>query len=87
MNSFDVLDEKVGIFADEWLLVIAGDIVPLDAVVVDIVQHSEARLSGVVDLELGVVGLGASEVSSAAPGLGRPARGCDIGGGDFLVRV
>lgn len=36
---------------------VASDVVPSDAVVVDVVEDAEAGLVGAVDVELGVVGL------------------------------
>ena len=49
------------ILADDGLFVVAGDVVPLDAVLVEVVEHGHARLAAlaVVGLTLaGAAGLG-----------------------------
>ena len=58
MCGLDELEELVRVLADEGLGVVAGDVVPLDAVVVDVVEHTHAGLHAPVNVELGVVGLG-----------------------------
>ena len=42
--SFHVIDERGVVLADEGLFVVAGDVVPLHAVAVEVVEHGEARL-------------------------------------------
>jgi len=84
-----VLEELLAVFAEEGLGVVAGDIVPDDAVLVDVVQDAHAGLDGLVDVEFGVVGLGnvmafkLSLVTSVRPGLVSPARGVLVSGGHF----
>ena len=66
---------------------VAGDVVPLDAVVVDVVEEPHAGLHAAVDVELRVIGLGhvpALElrlVSGEGPGLVAPARRGGVGRG------
>jgi len=66
-------EQVISVFAHEGFLVVACDIVPLDAVLVDVVEDAHARLASLVDIELSVVGLGASSVSIGAPGLAGPS--------------
>jgi len=47
----------LGVFADEGLGVVAGDVVPLDAVLIDIVEESHAGFHTAVDVKLSVVRL------------------------------
>ena len=42
--SFHVIDERGVVLADEGLFVVTGDVVPLHAVAVEVVEHGEARL-------------------------------------------
>ena len=58
MSGLHELQELVRILAYERLGVVAGNVVPLDAVVVDVVQHAHARLHAPVDVEFRVVRLG-----------------------------
>ncbi len=58
MCGLDELEELVWVLADEGFGVVAGDVVPLDAVVVDIVEDAHAGLHASVDVKLGVVRLG-----------------------------
>ena len=52
-----VVEQRVRVFAHEGLGVVAGDVVPLDPVAVDVVQQTQARLLRSVDVLLSVVGL------------------------------
>lgn len=52
---------------------VAGDVVPGDAVVVDVVQDAQAGLVGAVDVELGVVRLSGLLVARGRPGVVAPA--------------
>lgn len=83
----DEVEEVIVVLAHHGLFVVAGNIVPLDAVVVDVVQHPHARLRSLVDVELGVVWLGNLGVSSLAPGLVPPAWWGLVGGGHLCVGV
>jgi len=79
MRKSDVLEEVFGIFADEGLGVVTGDVVPFDAVVVDVLEHREAALPTVIDGLLRVVRLGPLVVASPRPGASRPARVVRVG--------
>lgn len=57
VSTGDIIEEFLVILAHDGLLVVAGDVVPCDAVVVHVVKYTQARLGGAVDVELGVVGL------------------------------
>lgn len=87
LEAFHVLQELFTVLADEGLLVVAGDVVPLDAILVDVVEDAHARLGGLVDVELGVVGLRSSGVTLVAPGLVPPAGGSAVGVGHLGVGV
>lgn len=62
---------------------VAADIVPLDAVLVDIVEDAQARFFGLVNFEFGVVWLRSLEVASGAPRLVAPTGGSLVGFGQF----
>jgi hypothetical protein len=57
-----VVDVALHVFADDGLLVVAGDVVPLDAVAVEVVEHGHARLAA-----LAVVGLADAGASGVRP--------------------
>lgn len=80
-----VVEQLVRVLADDGLLVVAGDVVPGDAVVVDVVQDGQAGLARLVDLVLGVVGLRQLLVSGLAPGVVGPAGGHLVGPGDLVA--
>lgn len=63
----DVLQEGVVLLADEGLLVMAGNIVPVDTVIVELVQQGQAVLRGAVLLEFTVVGLGQADSAGGRP--------------------
>ena len=71
-----VLQQRLVVLAEDGLPVVAGDVVPADAVVVDAVQQAEAGLRGLVDGELGVIRLRLLEVTGLRPRLLRPACRC-----------
>lgn len=87
MCGTDELQELVRVLADVGLGVVAGDVVPFDSVLVDVVEDSHASFNRFIDLEFGVVGLGnvaaleLSLVAGVGPGLVGPARGRGVGGG------
>lgn len=58
---------------------------PCDAVVVDVVEHGQARLAGLVDVVLGVVWLRELLVSGLAPRVVAPAGRDAVGLGDLLA--
>ena len=86
MKGLDVFEKLLRVLADEGFGVVAGDIVPLDPVIVDVVQHSHAGLHGPVNVELRVVRLGdvvgdeLGLVSGEGPGLVAPAWRGGVGG-------
>ncbi len=41
----DKVEQLLAVFADEGFLVAASDVVPLDAIVVEVVQNGQARLT------------------------------------------
>lgn len=51
---------------------VAADVVPLDSVLIDVVEDAQTRFFRLVDLEFSVVRLGPFEVSSGAPWLVTP---------------
>lgn len=81
------LEQLVRVLAEEGLGVVAGDVVPFDPVLVDVVEDAHAGLDAAVDVELGVVRLGHQLVAELAlvargrPGLVAPAGGRRVGGG------
>jgi len=87
VGSNDELEEGLVILADVWLLVVAGDVMPLDAILVEIVEHSQAGLGSLVDPELCVIRLRSLVVSSAGPRVGVPGPpgGGGVSGGDLPV--
>ena len=70
-----VLQESLVVLTERGLLVVAGDVVPGDAVLVDAVQQTQARLGGTVNGELCVIRLRLLQVTSLRPGLLRPSCG------------
>lgn len=83
----DVVQQKVAVFADERLFVVAGNIVPFDTILVDVVEDAHARFGGAVDVELGVIGLRTAGVALVAPGLVAPVGRRPVGGGHLGVGV
>ena len=63
------------VLADDGLLVVAGDVVPLDAVVVEVVEHGHARLAA-----LPVVGLPGAVATGVGPVV---EPGVGVGGGEL----
>ena len=82
-----VLEKSGRVFADDRLGVVTADVVPLESILVDVVQHAEAGLGGLVDVELGVIGLRLLEVASRTPRLVRPTGGRLVGGRQFHSRA
>lgn len=75
VGAGDVVEEFVRVFADDGLLVVAGDVVPRDTVVVYVVEYAEAGFAGAVDVELSVVGLALLLVAGLRPWVVAPAVG------------
>jgi len=62
----------LNVLADDGLLVVAGHVVPLDTVVVEVVEDSHARLSALAVIGLpGAVAAGVGPVVEPAVGVGR----------------
>lgn len=80
-----VVEKLLGVLADERLLVVTRDVVPSDAVIVHVVQDSQARLGSAVDVVLGIVRLPGLLVASLRPRVERPACRCLVGGCHFLA--
>jgi len=79
----DEVEKSGRVFADDGLVVVASDVVPLETVLVDVVEDTQASLGRVVDGELGVIGLGGLEVTSGAPWLIAPAGRSAVGLGQL----
>jgi len=81
------VEEDLGVLADVRLGVVAGDVVPLDAVFIQVVEYAQTALGSLVDGELGVVRLGPLVVAGVGPGAVRPVLDGvgGVRGGDFLV--
>ena len=58
MKGLDVFEKLLRVLADEGLGVVAGDVMPLDPIIIDVVQNSHAGLHWAVDIELRDVKLG-----------------------------
>ena len=86
VEGLNILQQLVRVLAHEGLGVVASDVVPLDPVVVDVVEDAHARLNAAVDVELGVVGLRhivgdeLGLVAGEGPGLVAPAGRGGVGG-------
>lgn len=75
VSATDVVQKLIRIFTDDRLLVVASDVVPGDAVVVNIVEDAEARFCSAIDVEFSVIGLTLFLVASLGPGIVAPAVG------------
>lgn len=76
----DKVEQLLAVFADEGFLVAASDVVPLDAIVVEVVQDGQARLTLVI---FAVVGLRAT----ISTGVGPISQSALIGGWDLSLRA
>ena len=85
ISGSDIVQESVGVLTHERFGMVAGDVVPHHAVLVDVVEEPEAGLLAAIDILLRVVRLGLLEVSSVRPGLVGPCGRGRVGGGDLLV--
>ena len=72
-DGASVLQQRFVVLAEDGLPVVAGDVVPCDAILVDAVEQSQAGLGGPVDCELGVVRLRLLQMARLRPGLLGPA--------------
>jgi len=75
-----IVEQLIRVLADPGFDVVAGDVVPLDAVVVEVVEDGDAGLVGAVLAELPVVGLGRLAAASGRPVAVPPLR--RVGGSD-----
>lgn len=80
-----VVEEFIAVLADEGLLVVAGDVMPGDTVVVHVVQHGEAGFIRSVDVKLCVVGLTDLFVSGLTPGIEAETVGNLVGRSHLLA--
>ena len=87
VGGSDEVEQRLGIFADDGLGVVAANVVPFNAVLVDVVEDAETGLSRLVDLEFGVVRLRSFEVTSGTPRLVAPSFRVGVGGGQFHART
>lgn len=87
VGGSDELEERGRVLADDVLGVVAANVVPDDAVLVDVVEDSQAGLGRLVDFELGVIRLGPLEVTRGAPGLAGPTGWLLVGGGELDARA
>lgn len=72
--------ELIGVLAHPGLDVVAGNVVPFDAIVVEVVENGDAGLVGAGLGELAVVGLPLAGAAGVGP-VADPAEGA-VGGGD-----
>jgi len=86
-ESPGIVEENLRILTDVGFGVVAGDVVPLDAVFVQVVENSKTAFRRTVDGELGVVGLGLLVVAGVGPRAVGPVLDgvCAVGGGDLGV--
>lgn len=80
-----VVEELIAVLADEGLLVVAGDVMPGDAVAIHVVQHGETGLVRSVDVKLCVVGLTDLLVPGLAPGIEAETVGNLVGRSHLLA--
>ena len=82
-----VVQQLLGIFTHDRLLVVAGRIMPADTIVVHIVQDRQTRLGRLVDIELGVIRLRDLLVARFAPRIVSPSVRDLVGGVNLLTVV
>jgi len=87
VGSLDKIEQSFVVLTDVRLLMVAGNVMPLDTVLVKVVEHTQAGLGCSVDPELSVVGLGDLIVASTGPGLrvASPSGGGFISGGNLPI--
>lgn len=81
----DIIEELLGIFANERFLVVASNIMPSDAVVINVVKYRQTGLVGTIDIEFRVIRLPNFLVSSLGPRIEAPARWYLIGWCHFFT--
>lgn len=62
-----VLQKGIVLFAHPRLAVVAGDVVPVDAVVIELIQHGQAVLVGAALLQFTVVWLRDAQAATLGP--------------------
>lgn len=80
-----VVEQLLGVLADEWFFMVTRDIVPGDAVVVNVVQDGHAGLVGAVDVILGIVRLSDLLVAGLRPRIETPTIRHLVGGCHLLA--
>lgn len=63
----NVLKESIVLLTDEGLFMVTGNIVPVDTVVIELIEEGQAVLGGSILLEFTVVGLGNIDASAGRP--------------------
>jgi hypothetical protein len=79
---FDPAQQHLVVFADEGLAVVASDVVPVDAVAVEVVEKGQAVLRSSVLQLFPVVGLGSADSAGLAPVVLHT-----VGGGGKLLQL
>jgi len=85
-NGLDVFKQLVGVLADEGLGVVAGNIMPLYTVIINIIKKTHASLNRAINVKLCIVRLGnilafkLCFVACIRPGLVAPAWRSGVGG-------
>lgn len=87
VGGSDEVEQRLGVFANDGLGVVAANVVPFNAVLVDIVENTETRLGRLVDLEFGVVRLRSLKVPSGAPRLVGPSFRAGVGRSQLDART
>jgi len=91
-NGLDVFEQLVGVLADEGLGVVAGNIVPLNTVIINIIKKAHTSLNRAIDVKLCVVRLRnilsfkLCLVACVRPGLVAPAWRSGVGGSHLHSR-
>lgn len=62
-----ILQQGVVLLAHPRLAVVAGHIVPVHAIIVEVIEDGQARLLGAALLQLSVVGLGQTDAAALGP--------------------
>jgi hypothetical protein len=85
VGASHVVEEFIAVLADEGLLMVAGNVMPGDAVAVHVVKHGEAGLTRSVDVKLCVVGLTDLFVAGLTPGIEAETVGNLVGRSHLLT--
>lgn len=85
VSAGHVVEQLLRVLADERFLMVTCDVVPGDAVVVNVVQNGHAGLVGAVDIILGVVRLPDLLVAGLRPRIEAPTVRRLVGGCHLLA--